>query len=106
MAVVRRSDTNGIDAVRHKSLNRVFAREAGEVSDATGRALLVVFCPFSGPAGHGRQLNIDKAEVAAIEAFGVQLLEQPPIGVVKDHSQADHTGTEMMMRKVRSSHGG
>src|SRR5207244_4372594 len=100
VAVIGGGNADGIDAVGEQRVESVGPREAGEIGNAPPRGSFVTLGARPGPAGDGGQLDIDQAEVAAIESLGMQLLEQRAIGLVKDHAQADHAGPELVVGQV------
>src|SRR5208282_2843639 len=46
-------------------------------------------------AGDGSQLHVHEPQVATVQELGVELLEERPVGLVEDHAEADHAGTEV-----------
>src|SRR5262249_13198924 len=70
--------------------------EAGERPEPLAGCLPQALGPGAGPAGDGGQADIDGAEVAPVQTLGVELLEERPVGVVEDHAQANHAGTQAL----------
>ena len=59
----------------------------------------------AGAAGDGGQFHLDESEIAAVEAVGVQPLEDGAVGFVEDHAQAGHADPETT-RVLRRVHRG
>src|SRR5205823_977206 len=102
--VVRGGNANDVDRVLKQPARGILPRKAGKVSDAPARLLLVALCPLASPARHGREFNLHQAEVAPVETFGVQLLEQGTIGLVEDHAETDHARMEPALRTRWRNH--
>src|SRR5207244_2869044 len=94
MAVVGRGDTDDVDAMLQESRDGVRAGEGGEVAEEWSVRLAKPVGPAAGPAGDGRQADLDRAEVTPVKRLTAELLEDGPVGVVEDHSQADHAGPD------------
>ena len=93
VAVVGRGDADDIDAVRQ---HLATASGPAQLTNgpSAGAAWRSRSAAAAGAAGDGGQLHLDGAEIAAVKAVGVQLLEDGAVGVVEDHAQAGHADAE------------
>ncbi len=94
MPVVRRGDANHVHAPREQLRDGVRPGAADERPDAAGGGLAIEFGAGAGAAGDDGQFHLDGAEIAAVEAVGVQVLEDGAVGFVEDHAQAGHADPE------------
>ena len=92
-------DADGMDVVADQLADRVRAGEADEVGDPPGRCLLEALGTGARPAGDRGELNLDEAEVPAVEFLRVQLLEDGSIRFIEDHAEADHAGPKASVRE-------
>ena len=94
MPIVRRGDANDIHATGEHIADGIGSRENfGRERSSLAIAYDIASAALPGQARDGGQMDFDKPEVATKEAGAVELLEQRPIGLVEDHPQADHAGT-------------
>ncbi len=89
--VVRRGDAYHVHALRQHLADGV---RPGATHARPEAGLAEVFGAAAGAAGDGGQLDLDGAEVPAVEALVVQLLEDGAVGFVEDHAQAGHADAE------------
>src|SRR5689334_10494489 len=87
MAGVRRCNTDNIHPVPQKSADRIVTGVAGEVRNPAGSLALVLLRSRTGAAGDRGQGNFDEAKIAAIQSFGVKLLEERTVRLFEDHAQ-------------------
>jgi hypothetical protein len=104
MPVVWRGDANSVHWLTEELRDRVRSDAAHKGGNAIAGPPSVFLSAPSSAAGDCRQLNVNWTDVTAVQAFGVQLLEQRPIGFVEDHSQADHTDPDTRSKCGGSHH--
>ena len=101
VAIVRRGDADDIDLLGEQVVDGVRAGTIDEGGETIAARLPILFATFPSAAGDGGEFHVDIANVGAIEALGVQLLEDGAIGFVEDHAEADHADAEMIAGKIR-----
>jgi hypothetical protein len=97
MAIVRRSDTDGIDAMSQKLVDCMGPGEIDKLSYAARRNALVLFSPRSCPAGHRGQFHFNETKVFSKKPGRVQLFEKGTVSFVENHAEADHAGPETVL---------
>jgi hypothetical protein len=53
-------------------------------------------------AGDRRKFDLNEAEITTVQPIVMKPFEQGTISFVEDHSQADHSGTEMMPIEIEA----
>src|SRR5579871_810325 len=100
MPGIRRGDADHVNAMSQEQGNGIRPRKAGEVRYAAGGLALVMLGARAGSTGDRSQANVDESKIAAIQSLGMKLLEERPIRLFEDHSQADHAGSYAMMVQI------
>src|SRR5262249_55922744 len=98
--VVGRGNANEINAPAQELLDSVRSRTTDEWSDPLGGGLSVALGARAGPTGNGGERDVDRPEVAPVQRFGVQLLEDGAVSLVEDHAEADHTDSQAFRGKL------
>ncbi len=100
--IVRRGHAHSIDTMSEQSGQGVTAGKTGKGPDALAGLTLITFGPASRSARNRGEPDVHESEIAAVHAVGVGPLEEGTVGLVKDHTQADHAGPQRLLGQVGS----